>query len=86
MVDHGSTENDMNRIIEHIDYAELYKVLNEALAGLALLFVYRFSICTFLGGMTGRPIHNIEDAICTRPTLSITTAAVPRPATSSQIS
>jgi len=82
MADHGSTENSINWIDGHIEYRELHTVLNEAVAGFAHLYAYGVSKCTYLAGMTGRPIHNLEDVNCPHPNLSITSGGVPCPATS----
>jgi len=57
-------------------------VLNEAVAVFAHLYAYGDSKCTFLAGMTGRPIHNLEDVNCPRQTPSISSAGVPCPVTS----
>ena len=42
-------------------------ILNEAMAGFADLYAYGVSKCTLLVGLTGRPIHNLEDVNCTPP-------------------
>jgi hypothetical protein len=63
MADHGSSENGINWADGHIQYSELHTVLNEAVAG----FAYGVSKCTFLAGLTGRPIHNLEDISCPPP-------------------
>ena len=39
-------------------------VLNKAVACFAHLYPYGVSKCTFLAGLTGRPIHNLEDVNC----------------------
>ena len=67
MADHGSTENGINRIDIHIEDRELLTVLNDAVAGFAHLYAYGVSKCTFLAGLTGRPIHNLEDINCPPP-------------------
>jgi len=82
MADHGPTEYGINWIDGHIEYRELHMVLNEAVAGFAHLYAYDVSKCTFLAGLTGRPIHNLEDVNCHRQTLSITSAGVTCPVTS----
>ena len=64
MTDHGSSENDLNWADGHIEYKEFHTVLTEAVAGFAHLYAYGVSKCTFLGGLTGRPIHNLEDLEC----------------------
>jgi len=58
---HGLSENDVNWADRHIEYEELHTVFTEAVAGLAHLYTYGVSIFTFLAGVTGRPIHNLED-------------------------
>jgi len=67
MADHGSTESGINWIDGHIEYRELHMVLNEAVEGFAHLYDYGGSKCTFLAGMTGRLIHNLEDVNCPPP-------------------
>jgi len=69
MADHGSIENGINWMDGHIEYKELHTVLNEAVAGVAHLYAYGISKCTFLAGLTGRPIHNLEDVNCPCQTL-----------------
>jgi len=69
MPDHGSTENAINWIVGHIEYRQLHTVLKEVVAGLAHLDAYGVSKCTILAGLTGRPIHNLVDINCPRPTL-----------------
>jgi len=61
MADPGSTENGMNWIDGHIEYGVVHKIINEAVAGFAYLYTYGVSKCTFLAGLTGRPIHNLDD-------------------------
>jgi len=61
MADHGSTENGIYWIDGHIEHRELHIVLNEAVAGFAHFYDNGVTKCTFLAGMTGRPIHNLED-------------------------
>ena len=67
MADHGSIENGINWADGHIEYKELHTVINEAVAGFAHLYAYGISKCTFLAGLTGRPIHNLEDVNCPPP-------------------
>jgi len=67
MTDHGSSENGINWIVDHIEYRELHTVLNEAVAAFAHLYAYGVSKCTFHASMTGRPIHNLEDINCSPP-------------------
>jgi len=64
MADHGSIENGINWADGHIEYKELHTVLNEAVAGFAQLYAYSISKSTFIAGLTGRPIHNLEDVNC----------------------
>jgi len=54
MADHGSIDNSIHWNDGHIEYRELHTVVNEAVA-------YGVSKCTFLGGLTVRPIHKLED-------------------------
>jgi len=72
MAYHGSSENGLNWTDGHTEYKELHTVLTEAMAGFAHLHAYGVSKCTFLAGLTGRPIHNLEDLECPHPSLSIT--------------
>jgi len=81
MAEHGSVENGINWADGHIEYKELHTDLNEAVAGFAHLYAYGISKCTFLGRLTGWPIHNLEDVNCPPPTLLITNTGVPCPAT-----
>ena len=67
MTDHGSIENRINWADGHIVYKELHTVLNEALAGSAHLYAEGISKCTFVAGLTRRPIHNLEDVNCPPP-------------------
>jgi hypothetical protein len=67
MADHGSSENGIKWADGYIEYKELHTVLNEAVACFALLYAYGVSKCTFLAGLTGRPIHNLEDVNCLPP-------------------
>jgi len=67
MADHGSKENGINWIDGHVEYRELHMVLNEAVAVFAHLYAYGVSKCAFLAGLTGRPIHNLEDLNCPQP-------------------
>ena len=53
--------NGLNWADGHIEYKELHTVITEAVAGFAHLYAYGVSKCTFLAGLTGRPIHNLED-------------------------
>jgi len=64
MAVHGSPENGINWLDDHIEYRELHTVLNETVAGFAHLYAYGVSKCSFLSSMTGRPIHNIEGINC----------------------
>ena len=76
IADHGSLENGLNWAGGHIEYKELHMVLTEAVAGFAYLYAHGVSKCTFLDGLTGRPIHNLEDLACPHPYLSITNTGV----------
>jgi len=76
MGDNGSSGNGLNFADGHIEYKELHTLITEAGAGFAHLYAYVVSKCTFLAGLTGRPIHNLEDLDCPHPPLSITTAGV----------
>jgi len=67
MADHGSSENGLNWADRHIEYKELQTVLTEAVAGFAHLYTYGVSKCTFLVGLTVRPIHKLEDLACPPP-------------------
>ena len=67
MTDHGSSENDMKLADGQLDFRELHTVLNETVAGFALLYIYDVSNVPFLLGLTGRPIHNLEDLKCPPP-------------------
>jgi len=67
MADHGSSENGLKWADGHIEYKELHTVLTKAVAGFAHLYANGLSKCTFLAGLTGRPIHNLEDLECPPP-------------------
>ena len=67
ITDHGSSENGLNWADRHTEYKELHTVLIEAVAGFAHLYAYGVSKCTFLAGLTGRPIHKLEDLACPPP-------------------
>jgi len=67
MADHGSYENGINWADGHIEYKKLHTVLNKADAGFAHLYAYGISKCTFLVGLTARPIDNLEDVNCPPP-------------------
>jgi len=82
MANHGLSENGLNLADGHVDNKELHRALTEAVAGFAHLYAYGVSKCTFLAGLTGRPIHYLEDFECTHTSLSITTAGVQCPVTS----
>jgi len=73
---YGSTENVLNWAVGHIECKELHTVITEAVAGFAHLYAYGFSKCTFLEGLTGWPIHIIEDLECPHPCLSTTNGGV----------
>jgi len=76
MAYHGSSENGLNLADGQIEYKELHTVLTEALAGFAHLYANCVSKYTFFAGLTGRPIHNLEDLPCPHPSLSITTTDI----------
>jgi len=82
MADYSLTEKGINWIDGHIEYRELHMVINEAVAGFAHIYAYGVSKCTFIAGLTGRPIHNLEDVNCLRQTISITGAGETCPVTS----
>ena len=67
MADHGSTDNGINWMDGHIEYRELYTVINEVVAGFSRLYAYGVSKCTFLAGLPVRPIHNQEGVNCPSP-------------------
>jgi len=64
MADHGSSEDSLNWADRHIEHKELHTVIAEAVAGFTHHYAYGVSKCTFLTGMTGRPIHNLEVLEC----------------------
>jgi len=68
MADHGSSENGLNWVDGHIEYRELHTVNTEAVVSFAHLRAYGVSKCTFLAGLTGQPIHKLEDLECPPPT------------------
>ena len=61
MADHGSSENGLNWAYGHIEYKELHTVVTETVAGFTHLYACGVAKCTFLVGLTRRPIHNLED-------------------------
>jgi len=67
IADQGSLENSLNSADGHIEYKELHTVLTEAVAAFAHFYAYGVSKCTFLAGLTGRPINNLEDLACPPP-------------------
>ena len=67
MEDHVSSDNGINWIERHIEYRDLYAVVINAVAGFAHLHAYGVSKCTFLAGLSGRPIHNLDDLNCPSP-------------------
>ena len=67
VADHGSTENGLNWTDGHIEYKELHTVIYEAMAGFVQLYAYGVSKCTFLAGLTGWPIYNLQDLNCHSP-------------------
>ena len=64
MADHGSSDNGLNWADGHIEYKKLHTVITETVVGFAHLYAYGVSKCTLLAGLTGRPIHNLEDLEC----------------------
>ena len=67
MADHESIEKGINLEDCHIEYKELHTVLSKAVVGFSHLYANGISRCTFLAGLTGRPIHNIQDVNCPPP-------------------
>jgi len=61
----------------HIEYRDMHGFVNEVTDGFALIYAYGVSKCQFQAGLTGRPIHNLDDLNCTRQGISITAASVP---------
>ena len=68
MANHGSLENGLNWADGHVEYKELNPVITEAVTGFAHIYAHGVLKCTFLAGLTGRPIHNLEDLECLPPT------------------
>ena len=66
MAVHGSSENGINWADGRIEYREFYIVLNDAVSFL-LTSTPTASKVTYLSGLTGRPIRNLEDLICPPP-------------------
>jgi len=64
MANHVSSEISLNLADRRIEYKELNTVITEAVAGFVHLYTYGVSKCTFLAGVTGRPIHKLEDLEC----------------------
>jgi len=60
-------ENGINLSDGLIEYKELHTVLKEAVACFVHLYTYGILKCTFLAGLTGLPIHNLEDVYCPPP-------------------
>jgi len=67
MADPGSSKNGLNWADGHIEYKELHTFFTEAVGGIAHLYAYGVPKCIFLAGLTGRPIHNLEDLACPPP-------------------
>jgi len=82
MADHGSKENGINCIHRRIEYRELPMILKEAVAGLAHVYAYGISTCTFLAGLTDRRIYNLKDINCPPPDSFNHDPGVPCPAIS----
>jgi len=64
ITDHGSSENGLNWADGHIEYKELHTILTEAVIGFAHLYTYSVSKCTYLAGLSGRMIHNLDYLEC----------------------
>ena len=64
---HGSSENGLNWDDGHIPYRQLDTVLSEAVAGYAHLYGYGIEKCKILSDLLGRPILNLEDFGCPKP-------------------
>jgi len=67
MADHISIDNGIHWNDGHMEYRELLTVVNEPMASFAHLYAYGVSKYTFLAGLKGRPIHNLEDINCLSP-------------------
>jgi len=67
MADHGSIYNGTHWNDGHIEYRELHTGVNEAVFVFAHLYAYGVSKCTFLAGLKGRTVHNLEDVNCPSP-------------------
>ena len=64
IADHRSSENGFNWADVHFEYRELHTHNTETVAGIAHLCAYGVLKCTFLAGLAGRPIHNLEGLEC----------------------
>jgi hypothetical protein len=64
---HGNSENSLNLDYGHIPYTQLASVLSEDAVGVAHLYAYRDSKCTFIAQLLGRPVCNLEDFNCPSP-------------------
>jgi hypothetical protein len=78
---HSNCENGVNWDDGHIPYTQLASVLNETTVGVAHLYAYGVSKCTFISKLLGRPVHNLEDFNGPRPATSDLNSAVPKPVT-----
>ena len=63
----GSSEIGLNWVDGHIPYTQYSSVMNEAVAGFALLYAYGDSKCTFIAQLLDRPVHNLDDFNCPSP-------------------
>jgi len=64
MAGHGLSKNGLNGADRHIECKELHTVVNEGVAGFAHHYAQGVSKCTFLAGLMGLTIHNLEDLEC----------------------
>ena len=64
MAAHGDTENGINWADGHIPYDQLFSVLNESVAGYTHLYAYGRDKCSFLSGLLGRTVINLEEFGC----------------------
>jgi len=64
MSDHGLLENGLNWADGHIECEDLHTVFTEIVASFAHFYIYGVSKCTFLAGLTGRTINNLEYLEC----------------------
>lgn len=64
VADNGSSDSGLYNADGHIEYEELHTFITEIRAGFAHPHAYGVSEYTFLTGLTGRPIHNLEHLEC----------------------